>query len=220
MSYSYLLFDLDGTLTDPAEGIFNSIIYSLKRFGIDKPEEEVLRKFIGPPLIDSFSEYFGFSEEKSNEAIKFYREYFSVKGKFENKLYPGVAEFLSEMKKRGKTLLVATSKPEPFAKDILEHFNLSQYFDVIAGCDLNDNKSTKGKVISESLRRGNVTDKTKAVMIGDRKHDVIGAAENGLPTIGVLYGYGSKEELLEAGAVATAGNFEELKGCLYGWSSA
>lgn len=211
MAYSYLLFDLDGTLTDPAEGIFNSIIYSLKRFGIDKPEEEVLRKFIGPPLSASFSEYFGFSDEKSDEAIKYYREYFSVKGKFENKPYPGVDEFLSEMKKRGKPLIVATSKPEPFAKDILEHFNLSQYFDCIVGCDLNDNKSTKGKVISEALRRGNVTDKSKAVMIGDRKHDIIGAAKNGLPAIGVLYGYGSREELLEAGAIATAGDFGELK---------
>lgn len=211
MAYSYLLFDLDGTLTDPAEGIFNSIIYSLKRFGIDKPEEEVLRKFIGPPLSASFSEYFGFSDEKSDEAIKYYREYFSVKGKFENKPYPGVDEFLSEMKKRGKPLIVATSKPEPFAKDILEHFNLSQYFDCIVGCDLNDNKSTKGKVISEALRRGNVTGKAKAVMIGDREHDVIGAMENGLPTIGVLYGYGSREELLEAGAIATAGDFGELK---------
>lgn len=201
-----VLFDLDGTLTDPGLGITNSVIYALDKFGISVEDRSELYKFIGPPLLNSFMDFYGFDEEKANQAVKYYRELYNVTGKFENEVYEGVLEMLQALKEQGFQLLVATSKPEYLAKDILEHFSLSQYFGVIAGSDLEGVRNTKGKVIDYALKQyAEQHDiplekaKAHAIMVGDRFHDIHGAKENGIPTISVLYGYGNKEEFQQAG---------------------
>lgn len=200
--FDTVLFDLDGTLTDPFEGISNSIIYALKKFGIAAPDKPLLKKFIGPPLTESFSEYCGLNHSDALRALDYYREYFSVAGIFENKPYEGVCELLSGLKERGYTAIVATSKPEQFAKAIVQHFRLEQYFKEICGATMDQSRTQKADVIAYALKKCEIKekDKKRAVMVGDRKHDIIGAKTNGLSSIGVLYGYGSKEELLEAGA--------------------
>ena len=200
--FDTVLFDLDGTLTDPFEGISNSIIYALKKFGIAAPDKPLLKKFIGPPLTESFSEYCGLNHSDALRAVDYYREYFSVAGIFENKPYEGVCELLSGLKERGYTAIVATSKPEQFAKAIVQHFRLEQYFKEICGATMDQSRTQKADVIAYALKKCEIKekDKKRAVMVGDRKHDIIGAKTNGLSSIGVLYGYGSKEELLEAGA--------------------
>lgn len=200
--FDAVLFDLDGTLTDPFEGISNSIIYALKKFGITAPDKPLLKKFIGPPLTESFSEYCGLNHSDALHAVDYYREYFSVAGIFENKPYEGVCELLSGLKERGYTAIVATSKPEQFAKAIVQHFGLEQYFKEICGATMDQSRTQKADVIAYALKKCEIKekDKKRAVMVGDRKHDIIGAKTNGLSSIGVLYGYGSKEELLEAGA--------------------
>lgn len=211
MAFSHLLFDLDGTLTDPAKGVFTAIQFALRNMNKEPLSETALRKFIGPPLSVSFAEFCGFDEAQVNEAVRLYRVYYNERGKFENTVYPGAEEFLREMKNIGKTLLVATSKPEPVATEVLEHFGLAQYFTDIVGSDPQNFNSTKAEVVSDALKRGNVTDLSSAVMIGDRKHDIIGAKENNLRAIGVLYGYGSREEFEAAGAWRVAKDFEEVK---------
>lgn len=202
--FDTVLFDLDGTLTDPFEGISNSIIYALEKFGIAAPDKPLLKKFIGPPLTESFLEYCGLNHSDALRAVDYYREYFSVAGIFENKPYEGVCELLSGLKERGYTAIVATSKPEQFAKAIVQHFGLDQYFKEVCGATMDQSRTQKADVIAYALKKceikDEIKDKKRAVMVGDRKHDIIGAKTNGLSSIGVLYGYGSKEELLEAGA--------------------
>ena len=197
--YEVILFDLDGTLTDPGEGITNSVAYALKKYGIEVADKKSLYSFIGPPLKDSFMKYYGFSEEKSMEAIMFYREYFRETGIFENKVYDGVTELLRKIKASGRKTVLATSKPEEFALRILEHFDLMKYFDVVAGASMDEKRNKKGDVITYALEKGGFG-KSGTVMIGDREHDIFGAKENGLDSIGVLYGYGDREELEKAGA--------------------
>lgn len=198
--FDTILFDLDGTLTDPFKGIANSVIYALKKFGIAAPEKTLLRKFIGPPLTESFSKYCGLSRSDALRAVEYYREYFAATGIFENKPYIGVQELLSELKKSGFTVVVATSKPEQFAKAIVCHFGLDQYFKEVCGATMDQSRTQKADVIAYALQKCGITNTKLAVMIGDRKHDIIGAKANGLHSIGVLYGYGSKEELLATGA--------------------
>lgn len=200
--YQTLLFDLDGTLTDPAQGITNSFIYALKYFGIEIPSYEKLCTYIGPPLPETFKIEYGFDEEKTKLAVKKYREYFTDKGLFENAVYPGIPEVLTELKKRGKNLLVATSKPEEYSIKILEHFNLAKYFDFICGCLMDETRSTKSEVIEYALQQVKISPENKntVLMIGDRKHDIIGAKQNNIKSCGVLFGYGSEKELKEAGA--------------------
>lgn len=200
MKYQTILFDLDGTLTDPGEGITRSVAYALESFGIHVPDRKVLYPFIGPPLLDSFMELYGFSQEKARQAIEKYREYFGRQGIFENELYPGVPEALEQLKKAGARLVLATSKPEPYAKEILEHFHLMGYFDFLSGSQLDGTRSKKGEVIAHALHHCGKGPAEKALMVGDRKHDVQGALENHIPCAGVLYGYGSREELEQAGA--------------------
>ena len=198
--YKYILFDLDGTLTDPGIGITNSVMYSLGKFGIEVKERASLYKFIGPPLIDSFQKYFGFSKEESEVAIQYYREYFRSKGLLENEVYKGIEAVLEELKSRNKRLIVATSKPEQFAVEILKYFRLYNYFDFIAGATMDASRVKKADVISYALNECNITDLDTVIMVGDREHDVIGAKQNGIDSIGVLYGYGSYDELSDAGA--------------------
>lgn len=198
----YILFDLDGTLTESAPGIINSIKHTYEHYGITDYNETELSKFVGPPLIESFMCYCGFSREKASEAVDVYREYFSTKGLFENAVYDGIPECLGTLKNAGCRLAVATSKPQIFCERILEHFDLAKYFDVVKGIPLDGEDMTKAQVISQALDALDVTDKSESVMIGDRDYDVKGAKENGIPCVGVLYGYGSREELADAGAVA------------------
>lgn len=207
MRYKNILFDLDGTITDPALGITNSVMYALEKYGIKVKERSELYKFIGPPLAGSFSEYFGFSKEEDVRAVEIFREYFSEKGLFENKVYPGIEKMLAKLKNSGAKIYLATSKPEVFAEQILEHFNLDKYFTAISGSELNGNRVEKEAVIEYVLKNYNIDN---AVMVGDRSFDIIGAKKNGMDSVGVLYGYGTKEELAEAGADYIAENVEKL----------
>lgn len=197
----YLLFDLDGTLTDPKIGITTCVQYALSAQGIEEPDLNKLEPFIGPPLKDSFMEFYGFNEEQAERAIGKYRERFQDIGIFENKLYPGIRRMLRKCKRRGAALAVASSKPEIYVKRILEHFHLAQYFDVIVGSELDGRRTAKEEVVQEALRRlfpeGDI-DYDNTVMIGDRKFDVTGARDNKLVGVGVSYGYGSMEELKAA----------------------
>ncbi len=208
--YNTILFDLDGTLTDPGVGITNSVAYALKKWGIKVADRTTLYPFIGPPLVDSFQRFFGFSTEQSEQAVVYYREYFREKGMFENEVYEGVEEMLRTLKAAGKRLVIATSKPEEFAVKILEHFGLARYFEYIVGATMDSSRSKKGDVIAYALKSCNITDRADAVMVGDREHDVLGAKENGLDSIGVLFGYGSREELEKAGATYVAETVEDI----------
>lgn len=201
--YTAVLFDLDGTLTDPEEGITRSFRYALHRFGIEEPDSVKLRQVIGPPLLESFIKLYGFSQIDALLAIEAYREYFSEKGIYENRIYPEIEEALKLLQHNGMKLIVATSKPAVFAKRILEHFGISQYFTFVAGSELDGTRTGKAEVIQWALSQ---TDERpeNAVMVGDRMHDMIGAVKTGVHPVGVLYGYGSREELTEAGAAYLA----------------
>ena len=164
INYKYILFDLDGTLTDPAIGITNSVMYALKKYGIEISDRSELFKFIGPPLWDSFEKYYGFSKEEAKKAVGYYREYYNTKGIFENYVYNGFNELLNLLKVNGKILIVATSKPEVFAKQILEHFDIAKYFTYIAGGNLDGSRVNKDEVISYALKSCNITDKSKVII--------------------------------------------------------
>lgn len=207
----YILFDLDGTIADPKEGITKSVAYALKKFNIKVESLDELCKFIGPPLKDSFMEYYNFSEEKAEKAIEYYREYFSEIGIYENIIYNGIEGLFEELREKNKTLIVATSKPTVFSVKILEHFNLNRYFNFVSGSNIDGTRTKKGEVIQYALERNNIKDKSEVIMIGDRKHDIYGAKEAGIECIGVLYGYGDYEELCNSGATKIAKNIEELK---------
>lgn len=213
-SYSTILFDLDGTLTDSSQGIISSIIYALEKFDINDYDMSLLKKFLGPPLHESFEKFMGFDKEKSLQAVKFYREYFSSKGLLENEVYAGVNDLLQNLKENGKTLVVATSKPQPFTDKIMEHFDLAKYFDFIAGSNMDTTRSKKAEVIEYALSECNIKDKSKVVMIGDRAEDMIGAQSVGIDSIGVEYGYGSFDELKNAGATYIAETVDELEDLL------
>jgi phosphoglycolate phosphatase len=211
MLKDFMLFDLDGTLTDPAPGITNSLMYALKCYGIEVTDRTSLYKYIGPPLLDTFSQGFGFSQEMAAEAVVKYREYFADKGLFENKVYDGIPELLHTLKESGKVLIVATSKPEEYSVRILEHFGLDKFFTAVCGSNMDESRSKKAEVIAYALEKAHVPDKSRAIMIGDRKHDIIGAKECGIESCGVLFGYGSRTELMDAGAGYIAADIPELK---------
>lgn len=208
--YKYVLFDLDGTLTNPEIGITSSVMYALEKFGITVEDRKELHPFIGPPLTYSFQTFYGLSKEDSEMAVKFYRERFSVKGLYENEVYDGVEMMLQTLKERGKTLIIATSKPEEFTLKILEHFQLLKYFDYIAGATLDGSRGEKADVIRHALAISKIEDKSQAIMIGDRNYDILGAKENGLDSMGVLFGFGDYEELSNAGADYIAENIQDI----------
>ena len=199
--YKIVLFDLDGTLTESGIGITRSVAYALRKHGIEETDQAKLDRFIGPPLIDMFQQLYGFSEEEAKQGVKDFREYFSVKGIFENRVYDGVEEMLQAMQKVGKTCVLATSKPEEYAVQIMERFGLAKYFAKICGATMDEKRTDKAEVIAYALEG---LEKENVIMVGDREHDVLGARANGLETIGVLYGYGSREELEQAGAAHMA----------------
>ena len=199
-NYKYILFDLDGTITDSALGITNSVKYALNKLNSPIPSYDTLCKFIGPPLLDGFRDICGFETEKAQTAVKYYREYYETTGLFENAVYDGIPELLKALKENGKSVILATSKPEKFARLILEHFNLMRYFDFAAGASMDETRNKKDAVIAYALLECNIKDKSLAVMVGDRHHDIDGAKVNGISCVGVLYGFGNREELSNAGA--------------------
>lgn len=198
--YKYLLFDLDGTITDSETGITRCVEYALNYFGIQVNDMHELSPFIGPPLLDSFKDFYHFTDEQAIIATAKYRERYTDKGIFENELYPGIKELLADAQRKDKTVILATSKPEIFAKRILDYFELSSYFSFVAGSGLDGSLHTKTDVINHILQSNNITELSTVVMIGDRKHDIIGAKNVGIDSIGVLYGFGDYKELSEAGA--------------------
>ncbi len=198
--YSTILFDLDGTVVDSGEGVTNSVIYALDKFGIKVEDKTTLKRFIGPPLVYSFKTFYGFDDEKAIKAIEYYREYYTSKGIFEGYIYEGIENLLIELKNAKKRLILATSKPELFAKQILDRANLSKYFDFIAGATMDEKtRNTKEDVLEYAIKEANV-DTSSSIMIGDRFYDIEGAKTFGIPCIAVLYGYGNRQEFEEYGA--------------------
>ena len=206
------LFDLDGTITDPKEGITKCVQYSLKFFGIDEPELDNLECFIGPPLHKSYQIYYNFSEEDSFKAVAKYRERYSDIGIFECNLYSGIEEVIRNIKENGGMVGLATSKPEEFAIELLKHYNIYEYFDCVTGSMMNGNRSDKTEVLQEAFSRMNISKDmySEVVMIGDRLHDIVGANNMNIESIGVKYGYSVGEELKEAGATYIVGTTSEL----------
>lgn len=213
-SYQYLLLDLDGTVTDSMEGITRCVEYALNHFGITVKDRRELFPFIGPPLIDSFKEFYHFTDEQAHEASLKYHERFSATGLYENAMYEGIDLFLQKAVAAGKVVMLATSKPGVFAEKIIDHFQLTPYFSFIGGSGMDGARHTKADVIDYVLSSAGVTDLTQAVMIGDRKHDIIGAKAIGIDSVGVLYGYGDYEELKTAGADYIVKDIKELESLL------
>ncbi len=214
--YDTILFDLDGTLTDPGEGITNSVAYALERYGIHNTDRRELYCFIGPPLLESFQKFYGLTYEQADQGVNYYREYYGTKGIFENKVIDGIPQLLEHLKAAGKRLIVATSKPEGYSNQILEHYGLAQYFDFVAGALMDNSRTDKAKVIAYAMEQCGITASDSVIMVGDREHDVIGAKKNGLGCVGVLFGYGSAEELTAAGALKLAKDAKELEEILLG----
>ena len=210
MKYKYILFDLDGTITESGPGIMNSVEYALNKMNREVGERDTLKKFIGPPLTESMEKYYGMSEEEALLGVKYYREYYHDKGIYENRVYDGLEEVLKKINEAGKQAIVATSKPEKYAKIIIDHFHLTKYFACVAGMEMDGGRGTKAQVITYALEKNDITDKSKVLMIGDREHDVIGAHENGLDCLGILYGFGSRKEFEEAGADYIRENVEDI----------
>ncbi len=205
-----IFFDLDGTITDSGDGIKNSAAYALNKFGIPVPTRDELNKFIGPPLVGSFRNIFGMSNEDADLAVVYYREYYAVKGIFENSLYDGITDMLEALKEAGKTIVLATSKPEIYANQILEYFKIAKYFSYVCGAEMDHKRTDKHEVIEYALETASVTDRSRVIMVGDRHHDIDGAKKSKLDSIGVTYGYGSEAELKEAGADFIVHNANEL----------
>ncbi len=218
MKYRFVIFDLDGTLTDPKEGITRCVQYGLKAVSIDEPSLEKLTCFIGPPLRVSFAERYGLDHDSTERAVAAYQKRFGEKGMFENTLYKGIPELLQALSEQGIVIALATSKPQPFTERILEHFDLAKYFTVAVGSELDGRRSDKAEVIAEVLERLGIKDEDKdsVVMVGDRSYDVLGAEKNGIRTIGAAYGYAPEGELGSCGAAAIAADTAELAEILLG----
>lgn len=208
----FILFDLDGTLTDPKEGITKCVKYALSHFGIER-DADSLTEFIGPPLKEQFMKYASLSEKDGVRAVEIYRERFAPIGKFENKVYDGVVPMLKKLKESGKTIAVATSKPHIFANQIIEKFELSPYIDALFGSELDGRNTDKALVIKEAMASLGAKE-SETVMVGDRVHDAIGAEKNNIPFIGVKYGYAKEGELEKSNAIKIAASPEELSGIL------
>ena len=199
--YQYLLFDLDGTLTNPKEGITKCVQHALHHFGIEVADPDTLTPYIGPPLIPSFMGFHGLTQEQALEALQVYRQRFASVGLFENEVLDGVPEMLRALKQNGRFVAVASSKPEPYVIRILEHFDLLQYFDEVVGASMDEKRSAKKDIIEEALRRmGKAPGDRSILMIGDRMHDVEGAQLCGLDSLGIYTGFAPEGELEDAGA--------------------
>lgn len=209
-TYPYLFLDLDGTISDSAPGIVRSAQYALEAFGIPVSNPDDLLCFVGPPLEDSFQDFYHFTPQQADEAVKKYRERYEVTGVYENALYPGITDFLDAARRAGKTLMVATSKPQRMADLVLRHFGIADRFAFVGGRD-DATRRTKEEVIRYVMQCNGLTDLSQIVMIGDRKHDILGARAVGLDSVGVLYGYGSRQEFEAADATYIVNDLEELQ---------
>lgn len=215
--FQYCLFDLDGTLTDPKEGITRSVQHALRHFGIEEPDLDKLEPFIGPPLKDSFMEFYGLSEGQALKAVEVYRERFAPIGVLENMIIPGTEQMLLHAREKGIHLAVASSKPLVFVRQILQHFQIEQYFEVIVGSELDGTRGTKEEVVEEALRQLGILQmepakrKQRCAMVGDRKFDIQGAKAHSLTGIGVSFGYAAPGELEQEGADAVADTMEQLE---------
>lgn len=210
LTFSHILFDLDGTLTDPRIGIGNSLKYALRQMQIDGYTDEMLERFVGPPLQDGFKNIFGLNERNTTLAVEHFRVYFGEKGLYENTPYPGIKELLEELHFSGKKIYLVTSKLEKYAKIIVEHFEFYKYFDDLIGAEYTGKHSGKSQLISEIMERNQIVSSEKAVMIGDTPYDIIGAKENGISTIAVSYGFGTETDLRNANADFLVDSVEEL----------
>lgn len=210
--YQYLFFDLDGTLTNPKEGITKCVQYALRSFGIEEPDLDKLECFIGPPLMDSFMEYYGMTPVQARQAMEKYRERFRDTGIFENQVFPGVPAMLEALQRQGKKLVIASSKPEEFVLRILEKYEIRSYFYEVVGASMDEKRSAKAEVIQEAFRRLRITEEQKAgvLMIGDRKHDVEGAKACGIDCLGAYVGFARPGELEQAGADYIVRTIEEM----------
>ncbi|WLR42400.1 HAD family hydrolase [Bacillus carboniphilus] len=213
-TYKVILFDLDGTLSDPKEGITKSVQYALQRMNIHKVDVDQLEKFIGPPLQVSFADYYGFNKEKVDIAIGHYRARFKEKGMYENELYPQIPSLLKTLKESDMTLVVATSKPTVYSEQILKHFKVDDYFDLVVGSNLDGTRTSKEEIIQNILNTYYEYQLEDFIMVGDRKHDVIGANQTGIDSLAVTYGYGSLEELREFSPTYIVNTVDEIKDIL------
>ena len=209
----YIFFDLDGTLTDSSVGIIKAVKYALLNFDIEINDTQFLRRYIGPPLMDCFKEFNGLSEEESILALKYYRDYYNVTGKFENKPYEGVVEMLAMLNEKGLRCVIATSKPEDVMGDVLNHFDLYKYFYSACGATLDSKRNKKSAVIKYALEKLSINPK-ECIMVGDHKHDIGGAHENGMKAIAVTYGYGERRELTQQNPEYIVNSVKELKDIL------
>lgn len=212
-AYDLILFDLDGTLTDPKQGITRSVQYALQKFDILEEDLNKLEPFIGPPLLNSFMEFYAFDEEKARLAVAYYREYFTASGMLQNKIYPQITDMLEKLLQRGCSMMVVTSKPGVFAEKILEHFQIQNYFLKVVGSNLDLTMTDKTELIQAALG-DSLYKKEQIVMVGDRKYDIIGARNNGISSIGVAYGYGSRDELINAQPTFLVSTVQELEAVL------
>lgn len=214
--FQYILFDLDGTLTDPKIGITSCVQYALRAFGIDEPDLDKLEVFIGPPLKDSFMEFYGFDAKKADKAVEKYRERFHEKGIYENEIYPGIQTMLEVLHNSGKKLAIASSKPTPLVERVLDYFHIKQYFDYIVGSNFDSTRGKKEEVVAEALRLmlpaklAQTEQKSNVAMVGDRRFDIEGAKAHGLTSVGVSFGYAPEGELEKAGADFIVDTVEEL----------
>ncbi len=210
LRYEYIFFDLDGTLTDPKEGLARAVIYSLGKLGIIENELSKIDRFIGPPLVVSYMEYYDLSRADAEKAVEYYREVYSVSGVYENRLYDGIALLLQKLQAAGAKLFVATSKPDKFANIVLEHFQIRNYFSDVSAVTASQSEKPKSQLITDMFLKHQIKDKSKAIMVGDRKFDIEAAKIAGIDSIGVLFGYGSRAELVEAGADYIAQDAQQI----------
>lgn len=197
--YDVIAFDLDGTLTDPAEGLLNGFEYAFRKVGIEYPNRAWLKKYIGPPLYEEWKREFGFSDEETDRAVLTFREYYNVYGWWDNKVYPGISEMLKRLKAAGLRLVVATSKPENTAKRVLSFFELDGNFDFIGGADGHKNRDKKHEVLTYVLDSAGVSDKSRCILVGDRLFDAEGARACGIDSMAAMWGHGTEEELRSSG---------------------
>lgn len=208
--YDYIAFDLDGTLTNPEKGLVDGFVYAFRKLGIDYGERESLRRFIGPPLYDEWRREYGFNYEEVCHAIDVFREYYNIYGWWDNEIYDGIEKMLTELRDSGKTLLLATSKPKDTAEKVLALFGLDKYFTYVAGASNDGTNDIKWKILDRALAEVGAKDKSKAILVGDRKYDAEGAAIVGCDSLGVLWGHGTREELEDAGCTYLFSTPEEV----------
>lgn len=214
MRYTHVFIDLDGTVVNSAHGVTSSVAYALQKSGVTPPPIEALTCFIGPPLLWSFANFYGMSEEESKRAVEYYREFYSSGGIYDCLVYDGLEELLRELNERGIKCVLATSKPHVYANAILENKGLSKYFCFVSGPEFDGTRDAKSEVIAYAMEQLKLSDPSKILMVGDRAHDTEGAAANGVDAVGVLWGFGDAEELLSTGAKAVFDRPKDLQNAL------